>query len=66
MKIKENKSVSQNFEDDYKMIVESSKNSVVVESEWTKDGDFFQKLTMYDDNYVPIPTLGETTLIKDF
>ncbi len=48
---------------DYKTIVEPSKTTVIIESEWTKAGDFFKKFTMYDDNYTPIPSLGETTLI---
>ena len=36
----------------------------MVKSEWSKDGDYFQKPSMYDNNYTPIPTLGETTLIS--
>lgn len=56
------KSEYQNFVNDYNKIVNSSKTSVVVESEWTKSGDSFHKLTMYDNNYASIPTLGETTL----
>ena len=54
----------QDFIKEYNEIIDSSKTSVVVESEWSKDGDYFQKLSMYDNNYTPIPTLGETTLIS--
>ena len=54
----------QYFTTDYNQIIDSYKTSVIVESEWSKDGDFFQKLSMYDNNYTPIPTLGETTLIN--
>jgi len=54
----------QDFAKEYNEIIDSSKTSVVVESEWSKDGDYFQKLSMYDNNYTPIPTLGGTTLIN--
>ena len=54
----------QDFTKEYNEIIDSSKTSVVVESEWSKDGDYFQKLSMYDNNYTPMPTLGETTLIS--
>ncbi len=54
----------QNFTKEYNEIISSSETSVVVESEWTNDGDFFQKLSMYDNNYTSIPTLGGTTLIS--
>ncbi len=49
---------------EYYEIIDSSKTSVIIESEWLKEGDFFQKLSMYDNNYTPIPTLGGTTLIN--
>jgi hypothetical protein len=54
----------QDFTKEYNEIISSSETSVVVESEWTNDGDFFQKLSMYDNNYTSIPTLGGTTLIS--
>ena len=56
--------VSNNFANDYEKIVNQPKNSVIVETEWKKSGDYFQKLTMYDNSYSPIKTLGSTTLIK--
>jgi hypothetical protein len=55
---------NQSLVNEYNKIVNSSKTSVVIESEWTKEGDNFQKLTMYDNNYTSVPTLGETTLIN--
>ena len=54
----------QDFTKEYNEIIDSSKTAVVVKSEWSKEGDYFQKLSMYDNNYIPIPTLGETTLIN--
>ena len=54
----------QDFTKEYNEIIDSSKTAVVVKSEWSKEGDYFQKLSMYDNNYIPIPTLGETTLIS--
>lgn len=55
---------NQDFAKEYNEIIGSSETSVVIESEWTKKGDYFQKLTMYDNNYIPVPTLGGTTLIN--
>jgi hypothetical protein len=55
---------NQNFVKEHNEIINASKTSVVIVSEWTKAGDYFQKVTMYDNNYTPIPTLGETTLIN--
>jgi hypothetical protein len=39
-------------------------NTVNINIEWLKEGDYFQKLTMYNHNYISIPALGNTTLIK--
>jgi hypothetical protein len=61
---KEKKAENHDFVNEYYKIINSSKTSVVIVSEWTKAGDNFQKLTMYDNSYTPIPTLGETTLIN--
>lgn len=58
--------VNQTYEEEYKKIINSSNNSVIIKAEWISIGDNFQKLTMYDNNYTSIPTLGETTLIKSF
>ena len=59
-KIKDN----HDFMSDYEKIVSYSENSVIVKTEWTKKGDFFQKLSMYDNSYVPVLTFGNTTLIN--
>lgn len=67
MKKKEKKTENtenQDFLKEYNKIVNSSNNSVIIEFEWSKSGDNFQKLTLYDNNYTSIPTLGETTLIN--
>jgi len=53
-----------NYIKEYNDIIDSSENSVIVKTEWTKKGDYFQKLSMYDDSYQPVKTLGSTTLIK--
>ncbi|MBL1279700.1 MAG: hypothetical protein COA33_005485 [Fluviicola sp.] len=52
------------FTTEYNEVINSSEQSVVIETQWTKDGDFFQKLSMYDNSYVQVETLGSTTLIK--
>ena len=57
-------SKKQDFIKEYNEIIDASKTSVIVKSEWSRKGDYFQKLSMYDDNYIPVPTLGGTTLIS--
>tara|TARA_R110002051_G_scaffold167780_2_gene238470 strand:- start:4226 stop:4435 length:210 start_codon:yes stop_codon:yes gene_type:complete len=54
----------QDFSIEYNEIISTTKQSVVIETQWAKDGDFFKKLSMYDDSYVSFETLGSTTLIK--
>jgi hypothetical protein len=66
---KEVKKIESNKEKDFikeyeELMISTSNNSVIVRTEWTKDGDFFEKLSMYDNSYVPVKTLGSTTLIK--
>jgi len=55
---------NQDFISEYNDLFRDSYNSVVIRTEWTRKGDFFQKLSMYDDSYSPVRTLGNTTLIK--
>ncbi len=63
--IKKSKSIKNySFAKEYNKIINSSKNSVVIESEWSREGDYFKKFSMYDNNYTFIPTLGGTTLIS--
>ena len=52
------------FISDYEMIINSSENSVIIKTEWSREGDNFQKLSIYDNSYSNIKTLGSTTLIK--
>ncbi|UOB18760.1 hypothetical protein [Abyssalbus ytuae] len=52
------------FTNEYNKIIELSKNTISIEQQWRKEGDFFQKLSIYDDSYVTVQTLGSTTLIK--
>jgi len=56
--------IIEEFISDYETIVNSSENSVVIKTEWTKEGDNFQKLSMYDNSYSSVKTFGSTTLIK--
>ncbi len=50
------------FTTEYNEVIYSAKQSVVIKTQWTKNGDFFQKLSMYDDSYVQVNSLGSTTL----
>ena len=52
------------YTEEYNDIMDNPDKSVIVKTEWTKEGDYFQKLSMYDDSYQPVKTLGNTTLIK--
>jgi len=45
------------FTSEYIEIIKSHEKTVVVETQWEKDGDFFQKLSMYDNSYIPVKTL---------
>jgi hypothetical protein len=63
MKKSENKDAA-TFLSDYEKIINSSENSVIVQTEWSKKGDFFQKLSMYDSTYSPVKTSSYTTMIN--
>ena len=65
MENKEKKKEIKDFTTEYDEIINYSKKIPIVETQWRKPGDFFQKFTMYDESYVPVKTLGGTTLIKD-
>lgn len=56
--------IIEDFISDYESIVNCSENSVVIKTEWTREGDSFQKLSMYDNSYSSVKTFGSTTLIK--
>ena len=53
------------FTIEYNEIFSASDNTVVIETQWEKEGDFFQKFSMYDNSYIPAKTLGNTTLINN-
>lgn len=61
-----NKPELKDFTSEYNEIIKNSEKTVVVETQWENDGDFFQKLSMYDHSYIPVETLGSTTLITNF
>jgi len=50
---------------EYNEIINNLGNTVVIETQWEKDGDFFKKISIYDDSYIPVKTLGSTTLINN-
>ncbi len=53
---------NQDFIAEYEKIINTSSiNSVIVKTEWNRRGDFFQKLSLYDNSYAPIITFGGTT-----
>lgn len=61
------KSINDNTHDlieEYNEIMKFSETSVIITFEWAKEGDYFHKLSMYDENYTPVPTLNGTTLIN--
>jgi hypothetical protein len=41
----------------------ASQRTVLVNTEWQQPGDFFKQLTTYDFSFVPVKSLGETTMI---
>ncbi|MEP0711598.1 hypothetical protein [Algoriphagus sp.] len=60
------KGKNDDFLHEYDQIINFSENTVVVDNQWEKDGDYFKKLTIYDNTYIPVKTLGSTTLIFPF
>jgi hypothetical protein len=40
-------------------------NSVIIKTEWLKLGDYFEQFSIYDNAYLPVESLGGTTLIKN-
>lgn len=63
-RLEDNRS-TKDFTIEYHQMMNFSKNSVVIETQWKKEGDLFQKFSMYDESYVSVGTLGSTTLIKE-
>lgn len=56
--------INSNYEIEYSKIVNTFNNSVIVKSEWNKQGDTFSKFSMYDSSYIPVLTLGSTKIIN--
>ena len=52
------------FVAEYQEIFKSSENTVVVKNEWVNRGDYFEKLSIYDNSYSTILTFGNSTIIK--
>jgi hypothetical protein len=59
------KNRKESFLKDYEEIVNPNlNNTVIIKTEWRTKGDFFEQLSIYDDaSFVPIKSLGGTTLI---
>jgi len=62
--IKVSEKQSDSFYREYEHIMKTSENTVIVDVQWAEKGDYFQKLSMYD-NYTPVKTSGDTTLISE-
>lgn len=64
--IKELKSTDseKNFIEEYNEIFNKTENHVVVKNQWASKGDYFEKLTIYDNSYSTIQTFSYTSIIK--
>lgn len=49
---------------DYDIVVNRKDFNFIVKPEWNMQGDYFKKLSIYNENFQPISGLGNTTLIK--
>lgn len=49
---------------EHQKIVNFGERQIPLENRWLRTGDYFQKLSMYDDSYITVQGLGGTTLIK--
>lgn len=56
----DNQNNSHNFSDDYNDIMKASEKTVIVDTQWSEKGDYFEKFSLYDD-YTPVKTSGSTT-----
>ncbi len=52
------------FKNEYDTIIRMSENTVIVDIEWTENGDYFKKFTTYED-YTPVKTSSSTELISN-
>ena len=47
---------------EYEAILKNQpENTVVVNTQWNQPGDTIQQFSLYDENFIPIPSLGNTT-----
>ena len=50
---------------EYEEIIKSQNETILIPTQWNSEGDFFQKFSLYDESYIPVESLGNTTLIKN-
>lgn len=50
------------FSTDHSEIINSFEKPIMPETQWKKQGDFFQKLSMYDHSYISIESSGSSSL----
>lgn len=56
------------FSEDYQRLVSighEDSNAVIINTEWTQEGDNFKKFSLYDNNYSPVIISSSTSLISD-
>ena len=56
--------IKQDFNLEYIDLFKGSRNQVTIKTEWIREGDYFEKLSMYNNSYSTVTTFGNTTLIK--
>lgn len=57
--------LEEEYTTDYEKIMELSDGTFLVNTEWSEDGDTFQKLSIYED-FTPVQTSDHTTLISKY
>ena len=56
------------FSEDYQKLLSSEKedpNTVIIKTEWVKEGDNFTKFSLYNNNYSPVIISSSTSLISE-
>ena len=61
---KQTKNKATKFSEDHQEIMKTSDHTTLVDVQWSEEGDFFQKFSLYE-NYTPVRTSGNTTLLSD-
>lgn len=59
--IKKQSNTEVSFTQEYEKIMKTSEKTVIVDTQWSSKGDYFKKVSMYE-NYTPVKTTGNTTL----